>query len=451
MAQHYLRKYGAAATIDFVLFEVDGVDFRVDALHAAGDTKIMKDEGAEANTTNGFTDEGQGYSLVLTATEMQAARIVVYVVDAATKAWLDTSLMIETYGNASAQHAVDLDDSVRAGLTALPNAVADAAGGLAISDAGGLDLDAKLANTNEVTAARMGALTDWINGGRLDLLLDAIPTTAMRGTDGALTDKAGFSLSTAGILAVWHQALTAIVTAGSVGKLIKDEVTAARMATLTDWINGGRLDLLLDAIPTTAMRGTDGVDISPMRGTDNAALASVLGALANAAAAGDPTATDTLVAYVKQLINILIGTAGIVTFPAEAAPANAISLAEVIRAIHVDVTGLNGDAMRGTDGANTATPLTAAQVGIAKNAAFSNFEFLMIDSTDDVSPKTGLTVTGQRSIDGGAFAAVSGTITEVANGIYQFDALAADTNGDVITWRFTGSGANDRFFTFKTI
>lgn len=67
----------------------------------------------------------------------------------------------------------------------LPNAASDAAGGLPISDLGGLDLDAKLANTNEVTVARMAALTDWIDGGRLDLLLDAIPTTAMRGTDDA--------------------------------------------------------------------------------------------------------------------------------------------------------------------------------------------------------------------------------------------------------------------------
>jgi hypothetical protein len=69
---------------------------------------------------------------------------------------------------------VDLQDTIRAGLTALPAAAADAAGGLPISDAGGLDIDAKLAATNEVTAARMGALTDWIDGGRLDLLLDAI-------------------------------------------------------------------------------------------------------------------------------------------------------------------------------------------------------------------------------------------------------------------------------------
>jgi len=99
-----------------------------------------------------------------------------------------------------------------------------------------------------------------------------------------------------------------------------------------------------------------------MRGTDNAALASVVGALADAAAAGEVTEADTLMQYIKQLINILIGTPGIGTFPAEAAPGDGVSLAEVIRAIHADVTGLNGDAMRGTDGANTTTPPTAAAI-----------------------------------------------------------------------------------------
>ncbi len=58
--------------------------------------------------------------------------------------------------------------------TAVPDVAADGVGGLPISDAGGLDLDTKLANTNEITAARMGVLTDWINGGRLDLILDII-------------------------------------------------------------------------------------------------------------------------------------------------------------------------------------------------------------------------------------------------------------------------------------
>jgi hypothetical protein len=89
--------------------------------------------------------------------------------------------------------------------------------------------------------------------------------------------------------------------------------------------------------------------------------------------------------------------------------------------------------------------------GINKNAVFSNFEFLMVDSADHVTPKTGLTVAGQRSIDGAAFASVGGTIAEVASGIYQFDALAADTNGDLITWKFTATGADPVYFTFSTV
>ena len=110
----FLRKYGVETTVDFQLFEIDGVDLRISAVHASGDSKIMKDEGAEANTSNGFTDEGQGYSLVLTATEMEAARIVVYLVDqSSTKVWLDTAFVIETYGNASAMHAFDLDTAMQ--------------------------------------------------------------------------------------------------------------------------------------------------------------------------------------------------------------------------------------------------------------------------------------------------------------------------------------------------
>ncbi len=42
-----------------------------------------------------------------------------------------------------------------------------------------------------------------------------------------VTDKTGFSLSTAGILAIWHQLTSAIATAGTIGKLIKDFLDAA--------------------------------------------------------------------------------------------------------------------------------------------------------------------------------------------------------------------------------
>ena len=106
----HLRKYGVETTIDFELYEVDGVDLRVDAAHAAGDSTVMKDEGAEANTANGFTDEGRGYSIVVSAAEVTAARVVLYIVDQTSpKAWLDKVIVIETYGHASAMHAFDFD------------------------------------------------------------------------------------------------------------------------------------------------------------------------------------------------------------------------------------------------------------------------------------------------------------------------------------------------------
>lgn len=85
-----------------------------------------------------------------------------------------------------------------------------------------------------------------------------------------------------------------------------------------------------------------------------------------------------------------------------------------------------------------------------KNVAFNDIQFLMVDETDFTTPETGLTVSGTRSLDSGAFAAVTGTIAEIANGMYQFDASAADMNGDMITFRFTATGAADRFLTIQT-
>ncbi len=107
------RKYGAATTILFPLIDAGAVDFEsTPVTFAAGDTQVSKDEGVFANTSNNPAHEGNGiYSLALTAAEMQAARIVVTIIDSATKAWEDQAVIVETYGNASAQHAFDLDDA----------------------------------------------------------------------------------------------------------------------------------------------------------------------------------------------------------------------------------------------------------------------------------------------------------------------------------------------------
>jgi len=88
--------------------------------------------------------------------------------------------------------------------------------------------------------------------------------------------------------------------------------------------------------------------------------------------------------------------------------------------------------------------------GVPKNVALSNFEFLMVDSADHVSPKTGLTVTAQISKDGGSFAACTNSVTEVGNGVYKINLTQTEMNADVITLIFTASGANQTTITFKT-
>jgi hypothetical protein len=98
---------------------------------------------------------------------------------------------------------------------------------------------------------------------------------------------------------------------------------------------------------------------------------------------------------------------------------------------------------------STTRNLTTA-AGIKKNTALANFEFFMRDSVDHVTGKTGLTVVEEVSIDGAAFVALTNTFAEVANGIYKINLAAADVNGDVITLKFTASGADATFITIKT-
>jgi hypothetical protein len=111
----YLSKYGEARTIRIAIPKAGSANHAVGAdwTPAAGDVKISKDGGAAANVTNLPTAIAMGNSAIwafaLTATEMQAAEVVVTVADSATKAVDDTGFVIETYGHASAQHAFDLD------------------------------------------------------------------------------------------------------------------------------------------------------------------------------------------------------------------------------------------------------------------------------------------------------------------------------------------------------
>jgi len=95
------------------------------------------------------------------------------------------------------------------------------------------DVNAILADTNALQ-------TDWANDGRLDLLLDAIPTTAMRGTDSAALASVMGALDDAAIGAAAGDNDTAM-------SLLKGIITDTNELQ-GDWADDGRLDVILDAI-----------------------------------------------------------------------------------------------------------------------------------------------------------------------------------------------------------
>ena len=99
--------------------------------------------------------------------------------------------------------------------------------------------------------------------------------------------------------------------------------------------------------------------------------------------------------------------------------------------------------------ATTSIADQSIESGISKNTALANFEFFMVDSSDHITGKTGLTITATRSIDGAAFAACANSASEVANGVYKIDLAAADLNGDVVTLKFTATGADPRLITIR--
>jgi hypothetical protein len=65
---------------------------------------------------------------------------------------------------------------------------------------------------------------------------------------------------------------------------------------------------------------------------------------------------------------------------------------------------------------------------ITQSSAAKAIPFYMVDSTDHIAPKTGLTPTVTISKNGGTFAAPSGAISEVANGWYKIAGNATDSN-----------------------
>ncbi len=85
-----------------------------------------------------------------------------------------------------------------------------------------------------------------------------------------------------------------------------------------------------------------------------------------------------------------------------------------------------------------------------KGVAYSNFSTFIVLSSDSKTPGVGLTVTGQIQKDGGSFAALTNSITEIALGFYRVDLTAAEMTADTINLVFSATGADDRSMTIST-
>jgi hypothetical protein len=235
------RLYGAATTVDFCLYVTDSTVGAVkveNAVHASGDTYIMKDEGPEANTTNGFVDEGSCYSIALTATEMQAARILLNIEDQGVKTWADKCIRIETYGNANAQHNAAFPANVTqvAGANIptppsagyLPVTVKSGTGTGEISLASGA---VTVATNNDKTGYGLAdnAITDAkINTGAITsakFAAGAITSTVLAANSIGASQLATSAVDEI-VDANWDEATSGHTTAGTTGKALIDAGTA---------------------------------------------------------------------------------------------------------------------------------------------------------------------------------------------------------------------------------
>ncbi len=318
-------------------------------------------------------------------------------------------------------------------------------------------MSANVIDAASIAASAMDGKGDWNIGKTGYSLTQAFPTnfadmsivitTGLVDITQAAADKAWLTTTRqltalqANIIAATSFAAGAIDSAA----IAADAIGASELAT--DAI--GDAQIATGAIASTAFAAG---------AIDAAAIANAaIDAATFAADAIDATAIAANAIGASELATDAIGDAQIATaaIASTAFAAGAIDAA-AIAADAIGASELATDAIGAAQLATDAVDEIRDAILPTQNVAFNNIEFLFVAASDHVTPVTGATGTSvTRSIDGGAFGAGTGTLAEVGNGIYQYDASAADMNGGIITFRFIGTGGtpgapDDRFLTIVT-
>lgn len=109
---------------------------------------------------------------------------------------------------------VDFEDTVRLGLTALPNVASGSAGAIVTSGTGTAQLS---------TSAGLVTLAGVTHTGAVIPTVTAVTNGVTVATN---NDKTGYGLSAAAVQAIWDALTSALTTVGSIGKLLVDNINA---------------------------------------------------------------------------------------------------------------------------------------------------------------------------------------------------------------------------------
>jgi hypothetical protein len=194
--------------------------------------------------------------VALSAAETTGKRIVITFIDQTTpKEWEDQRVVVETFGHASAQFALDLSDSVRAGLTALPSAAAGSSGGLPTADASnavklqsgtGANQISLSAGLVTLAASQSFSLTGNITGS----LSGSVGSVASPVTVGTNSDKTGYSLAAGSIAAATFAADAIDAHALSADAVAEIQSGVLKLTTSVD---GLTLESVFEALLATTL------------------------------------------------------------------------------------------------------------------------------------------------------------------------------------------------------
>lgn len=187
-------------------------------------------------------------------------------------------------------------DSVRMGMTALPNAAAEAAGGLYTRGTGAgqinqanngqIDVNTLRQNGTTLTARDIGAsvlLSSGTGTGQVSLSSGAV-------TVGTNNDKTGYGLSAAAVQAIWDALTSALTTAGSIGKKLADWILGSDSKVLLS--TNAQTGVTIPTVTTVSNRVTANTD--QLAGSSNAATrlgASATGIYSGSITGASPTTT----------------------------------------------------------------------------------------------------------------------------------------------------------------